>query len=146
MRKQDIINLFYIEHCSTKEIAENLSVSSAYVSKIVRNDERYYEEKQYRRMLAKDKRRVGQNTFIKNKREKQRIDDCYAFMKRQQAQDSRELSTPSHLTNESYRRWNNSAYSYNPSKRQYEFDSTLGRSADVPKYIKERWLLWKKNY
>lgn len=84
------------------------------------------------------KRKLGQNKFIKDKRDRQRIDDCYAFVKHQQAQDSRELSKSNHLTNESYRSWNYSAYSYNPSKRQYEFDSTLGHSADVPKYLKER--------
>lgn len=138
MSKEIIINLFYIEHYGTKEIAEELNISSAYVSKIVKQDERYMEEKQYRKELSKDKRKISQNKFVKNKRERQRIDDCYAFMKHQQAQDSRELSKSNHLTNESYRRWNYSAYSYNPSKRQYEFDSTLGRSADVPKYIKER--------
>lgn len=36
------------------------------------------------------------------------------------------------------KKWNISAYRYNPSKHRYEFDERLGRSADVPKYIKER--------
>ena len=49
-----------------------------------------------------------------------------------------ELSERKHLTNEDYRKWNYSAYKYNPSKRRYEFDENLGRSYDVPKYIKER--------
>ena len=59
-------------------------------------------------------------------------------MKSQHDQATRELSKSSHLSNESYRKWNYSAYSYNPSKKRYEFDNKLGRSADVPKYIKER--------
>ena len=42
------------------------------------------------------------------------------------------------LSNENYRKWNSSAYTYNPSKRRFEFDKNLGRSADVPKYINDR--------
>ena len=49
-----------------------------------------------------------------------------------------ELSKSNHLSNESYRKWNYSAYKYNSSKRRYEFDEKLGRSYDIPKYIKER--------
>ena len=64
------------------------------------------------------------------------VDDLSLKVKHNQA--SMELSKRSHLSNESYREWNYSAYKYNPSKRRYEFDSTLGRSYDVPKYIKER--------
>ncbi len=92
MSKEIIINLFYIEHYSTKEIAEELNISSAYVSKIVKQDERYMEEKQYRKELSKDKRKISQNKFVKNKRERQRIDDCYAFMKHQQAQDMKDYN------------------------------------------------------
>ena len=51
-------------------------------------------------------------------------------------QASSELSERKYLTNENYKKWNKSAYNYNPSKKRYEFDSSLGRSADVPKYIK----------
>lgn len=36
-----------------------------------------------------------------------------------------------------YRNWNKSAYSYNEKKRRFEFkEDELGRSYDVPKYIK----------
>lgn len=136
--KEDVIFLFYIQHLSVKEISEKVDISVSYVTKIIKQDTRYFDEKQYRKNVTKEKRRVSKNNFEKNKRMLKRIDDCYAFMKHQQAQDSRELSSSSHLTNENYRRWNCSAYSYNPSKRRYEFDSKLGRSADAPKYIKER--------
>ena len=49
-----------------------------------------------------------------------------------------ELSQRSYLTNESYRKFNSSAYKYNPSRHRYEFDEKLGRSYAIPKYIKER--------
>ena len=60
-------------------------------------------------------------------------------MEEQHRQASYELSKSKHLSNENYRKWNSSAYKYNPSKHRYEFDKKLGRSNDVPKYIKERW-------
>ena len=136
--KENILVLFYIEHLKIKDIAQKANVSSAYITKVVKQDARYIQEKEYRKSASKEKRKIAQNNFIKNKREKQRIEDNYSIVQSQHEQASRELSKSRHLSNESYRRWNYSAYKYNPSKRRFEFDSTLGRSADVPKYIKER--------
>ena len=138
MLKENIINLFYIEHLKVKEIAQKENISSAYVTKVIKKDERYLKEKEYRKNRAKDKRKVSQNNFIKNKRDIKRVEDNYCLVLLQHEQASREMSKSKHLSNESYRKWNYSAYKYNPSKRRYEFDSNLGRSADVPKYIKER--------
>lgn len=137
--KDDITTLFYIEHLKVKEIAEKVDTSSAYITKVVKQDSRYLQEKEYRRAISKDKRKVSQNNFIKNKRENKRIEDNYSFVQSQHEQATRELSKSKHLSNESYRKWNYSAYKYNPSKKRYEFDEKLGRSIDVPKYIKERY-------
>lgn len=136
--KDNIIDLFYIEHLKVKDIAENVNTSSAYVTKVVKKDNRYLQEKIYRKTISKDKRKIDQNNFIKNKREKQRIEDNYSIVQVQHEQASKELSKSKHLSNENYRKWNCSAYKYNPSKKRYEFDEKLGRSIDVPKYIKER--------
>ena len=136
--KENIITLFYIEHLKVKEIAEKVNTSSAYITKIIKQDTRYIQEKEYRKAISKDKRKVAQNNFIKNKREKQKIDDNYSFVQSQHEQATRELSKSKHLSNENYRKWNYSAYKYNPSRKRYEFDEKLGRSIDVPKYIKER--------
>lgn len=138
MSKRNIIDLFYIEHLKVKEIAEIVNTSSAYITKIIKQDERYSEEKEYRKSASKQKRKIAQNNFIKNKREKQKIDDNYSIVQSQHEQATRELSKSRHLSNENYRKWNYSAYKYNPSKRRFEFDETLGRAADVPKYIKGR--------
>ena len=137
--KDDITTLFYIEHLKVKEIAEKIDTSSAYITKVVKQDSRYLQEKEYRKAISKDKRKVAQNNFIKNKRENKRIEDNYSFVQSQHEQATRELSKSKHLSNESYRKWNYSAYKYNPSKKRYEFDEKLGRSIDVPKYIKERY-------
>lgn len=138
MLKEKIIYLYYIEHLKLKDISEELNISSAYITKIIKTDSRYESEKIYRKNISAEKRKIAQNKFIKNKRDKQRIEDNYYAMQEQHKQASMELSDSKHLSNENYRKWNYSAYDYNPSRKRYEFKEELGRSADVPKYIKER--------
>lgn len=138
MLKENILNLFYIEHLKVKDISEKVHTSSAYITKIIKQDARYLQEKESRKSASKEKRKIAQNTFIKNKREKQRIDDNYSIVQSQHEQASKELSKTKYLTNENFRKWNYSAYKYNPSKRRFEFDEKLGRAADVPKYINDR--------
>lgn len=138
MLKENIIDLFYIEHLKVKEIATKSNCSSAYVTKIVKQDTRYIAEKQYRQSVSKNKRKISQNKFIKEKRDNKKLEDNYAIVQAQHNQDVRELSTSQHLSNTIYRKWNYSAYTYNPLKKRYEFNAKLGRSYDVPKYIKER--------
>lgn len=137
-KKNKIIELFFINHLSIKEIANIVDTSSAYITKIIKNDERYVMEKQYRKEKSKEKRKQDKNNFMKNKREQKRIDDNYSFVQAQHYQATRELSKSRHITNETYRKWNSSAYKYNPLKKRYEFDEKLGRASDIPKYIKER--------
>ena len=138
MSKESIINLFYIKHLKVKEIAEELNLSSAYITKVIKKDDRYIREKEFRKNISKEKRKFSQNEFIKRKRKKQRIEDNYSFVQAQHEQATRELSKAKYLSDESYRKLNYSAYKYNPSKKRYEFDERLGRASDVPKYIKER--------
>ena len=137
-KKDKIIELFFINHLSVKEIADSVGTSSAYITKIIKTDERYVMEKQYRKEKSKEKRKQDKNNFMKNKREQKRIDDNYSFVQAQHYQATRELSKSRHITNETYRKWNSSAYKYNPLKKRYEFDEQLGRASDIPKYIKER--------
>lgn len=137
-KKEKIIDLYYVEHLTSKEISDKLNISSAYITKIIKKDLRYKEEKIFRLEKSKQKRKISQNNFIKNKRQRLRIEDNYLILQAQHNQAINELSKRKHLTNENYRKWNISAYLYNPSKTRYEFNSTLGRSYAVPKYIKER--------
>ena len=136
--KKEIIDFFYMKHLKIKEIADIVNTSSAYITKVVKEDARYNKEKEYRKSIAKEKRRIAQNNFVKKKREHQRIRDNYSILKIQHEQAVKELSKGKYLTNENYRKWNYSAYKYNPLKKRYEFDAELGRTYNVPKYIKER--------
>ena len=125
MLKDNIISNYYIKHQKVKEISEELGVSTAYITNIIKQDTRYSNEKQYRKDISKKKRKLAKNKFIKNKRDKKRIEDNYQAIQAQHDQASRELSKSKHLSNESFRKWNSSAYTYNPSKHRYEFDEQL---------------------
>lgn len=137
-KKELIIKLFFEQHLKVNEIAEIVNVSSAYITKIIKQDSRYLGEKQSRKDISKENRKIAQNNFMKNKREQKRIDDQCSVMKAQHNQDVMELSKRGHMNNQIFRKWNSSVYNYNPSKHRYEFDEQFGRAANVPKYIKER--------
>ena len=137
-KKNIIIELFFEQHLKVNEIAKNIETSSAYITKIIKQDSRYLEEKQSRQEVSKLNRKIAQNNFMKNKREQKRIDDQYLVVQAQHKQDAMELSKRGHMNNQTFRKWNSSAYNYNPSKHRYEFNEQFGRAADVPKYVKER--------
>lgn len=136
--KSQILELYYSEHLKVKEISAILNVSSPYISKIIKDDIRYTDEKSNRTLISKENRKKYMNKYIKDKNYKKRIEENFQAVIAQHNSDVKCLSNFSHLSNENYRKWNTSAYKYNISKRRYEFDSNLGRAADVPKYIKER--------
>ena len=137
--KKDMIReLFFEQHLKVTEISKNIGTSSAYITKIIKADPRYIEEKKNRKEISKGNRKIAQNSFMKNKREQKRIDDQYLIVKAQHNQDVMELSKRGHMNNQTFRKWNSSAYDYNPSKKRYEFNEKLGRASDVPKYVKER--------
>ena len=137
-KKDMIIELFFEQHLKVNEIAQNIGTSSAYITKIIKQDQRYLEEKQSRQEVSKLNRKIAQNNFMKNKREQKRIDDQYLIVKAQHNQDVMELSKRGHMNNQTFRKWNSSVYDYNPSKHRYEFNEQFGRASDVPKYVKER--------
>ena len=91
MLKEKIISLYYISHLKVKQIAETLNVTSAYVTKVIKQDDRYIEEKQYRKDISKENRKINQNKIVKNKREKIIFEDNYLAVKAQHEQASREL-------------------------------------------------------
>ena len=137
-KKDMIIELFFEQHLKVTEISKKIGTSSAYITKIIKADPRYIEEKKNRKEISKGNRKIAQNSFMKNKREQKRIDDQYSSVQAQHNQAVMELSKRGHMNNQTFRKWNSSAYNYNPSKHRYEFNDQFGRAADVPKYVKER--------
>ena len=139
-RKNEIIDYYFMKHLKAIEIKEKLNVSLSSITRAIKEDSRYKQEKSYRKQASKETRKKSQRILMKNKREEPQRDNynIKAVLNEQHNKDIRILSNGSHLNNEAFRKWNYSAYKYNPSKNRYEFDESLGRSYAVPKYIKER--------
>ena len=139
--KDKILNLFFNEKLSQKEIAEKLNITKGYVSRIVTKDARYIEFKKQKLEESRKRHNKQIQEKVKETREKlkfeHKVDDLTLKLIHNQA--VQELSKRPHLSDEAFRKCNISAYKYNPSKKRFEFDKNLGRAADVPQYIKERW-------
>ena len=125
--KDEILDLFFTKGLSQKEIAQKLNVTKGYISQIVTKDTRYkaYKEQKLRKSKEKHNKQIQKAT--KEKRKKKQFDNSVndLILKRMHEQASAELSQAKHLSNESFRKWNYSAYTYNPSKHRYEFDERL---------------------
>lgn len=136
--KSKIIQFYYLEHLRPTQIKDKLKVSNGYVTHIIKADSRYEQEKEFRKQLSKGIRKKSQRTLMKKRRTPAQIEFNHSIQElmEQHNRDARELSHGSHLNNEAFRKWNYSAYKYNPSKKRYEFNEKLGRSYAVPKYIK----------
>ena len=121
-----------------EEIAKKINVSNQYVSKILKTDPNYLKVKQQRMIANEEKNNNETKDYIKQQRKikqfKNNADDL--VLKNMHNQASMEMSKSKRLSNMAYRNWNTSAYSYNEKKKRFEFKEELGRSADVPKYIK----------
>ena len=137
MEKVAMINELYFEEKKTlTEIAEVINTSVSYISKILRKNEKYNEEKEKRKNENLLKRRKIQKDLIYGKR-KSNIDIEYIKLKTQHEQASMELSKRSILGKDTLRKWCSSAYVYNKNKKRYEFDTkNLNKPSDFPLYVK----------
>lgn len=134
-KKVLILELYYSDKYTASEIAKKLNISNAYITKIIKKDTRYYDEKIQRKNINKE-RNIKQTTqYMKKKREEKRV--LNAIVKQQHIQAVSELSSgQAMLSNRAFREWNKTAYKYNEKKNCYEFDKKLGKSYAVPRYIK----------
>ena len=130
-KKDEITKLYFVDRENPATIAKKLNISKSAVTQVLQKDDRYKKEKEVRKKQNKI-RHIKKTREIKQF--KNRSEDL--ILKRMHNQASQELSKGKRLSNLAYRNWNTSAYSYNEAKRRYEFKEELGRSNDVPKYIK----------
>lgn len=133
VKKYVIIDLYYLKKYKIVDIAKELGVSKQYVSKIVKQDSRYIEEKARRKSENKEKQNQYRKDFMKNRR--QRVADENYALKNMHDQASREMSTGRTISNRAFRNWNSSIYKYNKQKKVYELKKGIKTSSDVPKRI-----------
>lgn len=136
--RDTVIHMYFIDKLKPIDIAKKLNISKSAITQFLQTDNRYNEEKELRKNLNKIRHREDTKELIKKQRKiekhKNNIDDF--ILKNMHEQAVCELSAINRLNNMTYRNWNKSAYNYNEDKKRFEFKKELGKSYDVPKYIK----------
>lgn len=136
-RNKIILELYFVHKMKQKQIAEKLNISKYIVSRVLRNDERYKEEKKARVKESEKKHREKTSKYIIGKRAKERNNNEYEILKKQQIQDSLELSNmKGYISNKAFRDWNSSIYKYDKKTKSYKLKSDIVATSDVPKSIK----------
>ena len=133
--EEDILKMYFKEKMKQIDIAKKLNISKYKVSRVISKNAESSKEKEKRKIENKKKNIEFTKNYIKQKRSESKNND-YAIMKNLHDQASMELSAPRKLSNMAYRNWNKSAYKYNQEKSRFEFRKGLGRSYDIPKYIR----------
>lgn len=133
--KDKIKKLYFNEKYTQVDIAKEIKVSTNYVSKVLKSDERFKREKEIRKEINKKKH----NKQIQNKvEEKRRLNSTndYLLLKAMHDQASRELSGGiKPISDRAYRNWNTSAYRYDYKTKSYILRKEINAGADVPKIV-----------
>ena len=90
--KKYILDKYYEEHEKPSVIAKELDVHPSYITKIIKADTRYIQEKEYRAKISKENRKISKREWIRNKRQNDADKELYEFVKQQHIQASKELS------------------------------------------------------
>ena len=132
--KQYILDKYYKEHEKPSAIAKELDVHPSYITKIIKADTRYIQEKEYRAKISKENRKISKREWIRNKRQNDADKELYEFVKQQHIEASKELSYITEMSDLAYRKWNSSAYHRN-KKCNLVIDRKLKVGSDVPKSV-----------
>lgn len=132
--KNYILDKYYNEHDKPTNIAKELNVNPSYITKIIKSDTRYIQEKEYRAQISRENRKIAKREWIRNKRQSETDKQLYEFIKQQHIEASKELSYSSEISDLAYRKWNSSAYHRN-SKGNLIIDRKLKVGSDIPKSI-----------
>ena len=135
-KRDEIITLYFEEKMNTIEISKKVNVVKSYVSKVLKQDARYDEEKKQR----KDKNKIKRKNFNKENMRKVRRNNSLnnEILKVQHYQASCELSGRKTINNRAFRNWNSSIYRYHERTKEYRIKEEIKDkiSYAVPKKIK----------
>lgn len=135
-KKEQILDLYFNKHLKQIEIAEIVNASQQYISKIIKKDGRYENEKSSRKSSNAEKRKIAQAEYQKNYVRKKDKDIAYEQLLAQQRQDALELSYNSHpLSNYAFKKANSSIYTYDSIKNQFVMIRGIKAGFDAPKRI-----------
>lgn len=138
--KEKIIISYYEERLNTIAISKNLKVSEQYVSKVIRTDNRYNDEKNRRKQESAIKQKQRNINCIKKSRQIKRSNNemLDGFMEIQHRQAAGELSGRKTINNRALKKWNSSIYEYHNRTKEFRIKREFKNrtSYALPKKIK----------
>ena len=126
--------MYYTEHLRPTDISKALDVDNGYITRIIRQDERYEIERLQRKQLNKQKNKEKTIAYIKATRHFQKEE--YEILQYQLAMDSKVESKNSTISKIDFRKYNSSVYNYNSNKKRFELDKSINAPYCFPKVIK----------
>lgn len=135
--KEEVKRLYFEEHLSQVKIADLFNVSKQSINKILKNDSRLTEEKEYRHLLSIENKKNYNNEYLKKYTRKKSSDtEEYYAMQAQLNKDSIKLSTHSEMNDEAFAQSNSSVYKFDNNGNKVLIDSIKSKiTNDVPKFI-----------
>lgn len=132
-KNEGIIRLFYEEHKRPTDIAEDLEVSKSYITKVIKKDERYDEEKEYRKDISKENHKTCKRNYINKKRQTKKQE--YQAMIIQINKDNEYLSTKTQISDLDFAKWNRGMFQYDKNSSDLVLKRGFKFAFDVPKRV-----------
>ena len=133
--QENILDLYYNKHLKQKEIATEVGVSKQYVSKVVKSDNRFKEEKQTRKDENAIQRQNYMKEYFKNYDRPKKEDNSYEQLQALLYQDSLELSySSSNINDYAFAKYNSSIY-HRDKNGNLRLNKGIKVGSDVPKTI-----------
>lgn len=137
---EEILKMYFEEHMKQKDIADFFKVSSEYVSKVVRNDKRYQEEKQRRHQEAKLRKAKYNKEYLETYERKKDKSDKEDYEKLQALLDSDAKQMSRHsfgISTDAFVKSNISAYKQDKDGNLI-LDDKIKTSYALPKKYKRK--------
>ena len=136
--KEKIILLYYDEKMNNKSISIKLKVSTQYITKIIKTDHRYIDEKIRRKNETKLRKKKKNIECITRKTKMLKNETLDGFMELQHIQATAELSGRRMINNRAFRNWNGSIYEFHNTTKEYQLKEEFKHKTSycVPKKIK----------
>ena len=133
--RENILDMYFNKHLKQKEIATIVGVSKQYVSKVIKADSRYAEEKQTRKDENAIKRKDYLKEYYKNYDRPKKEDNSYEQLQSLLYQDSLELSySSSNINDYAFAKYNSSIY-HRDKNGNLKLNKGIKVGNDVPKTI-----------
>ena len=133
-KNHKIIMLFYEEHKRPTDIAKELKVSKPYITKVIKKDERYIKEKEYRKNISKENHKACKRNYINKRRQTEKQE--YQAMIIQINKDNEYLSTKIEMSDLDFAKWNRQMFRYDKNSSNLVLRKGFTFACDVPKKIR----------